>query len=130
MITCTHRDADYCACRAQARNAMTRADPLEVLTDRDVSTATVHAFSTRVETEGKATSQARSGRCWLPVQTQRTKTRDYIYIIIHYTSRMFGLLFETRARPRARRPRRAVCSCARAAKCDDGTPRAGARIAC
>ena len=50
-----------------ARNAMTRADPLEVLTNRDVSTATVHTFSTRVDPEGKATSQARSGRCWLYV---------------------------------------------------------------
>lgn len=48
-----------------ARNAVTRVTVEDVAMDRSAFVANDHTFSVQVGLEGKATSQKRSGRCWL-----------------------------------------------------------------
>lgn len=48
-----------------ARNSVTRVGVHAGLIDRDVSASLDHVFSVKVPTEGKATAQKSSGRCWL-----------------------------------------------------------------
>ncbi|CAJ0917831.1 18729_t:CDS:2 [Entrophospora sp. SA101] len=46
-------------------NSISRDDMAEVLTNRKATIDNIHAFSDKIELEGKATNQKSSGRCWL-----------------------------------------------------------------
>ena len=48
-----------------ARNVTTTSNPGEVALDRERIAETNNVFSHRVKTEGKATDQGVSGRCWM-----------------------------------------------------------------
>nr|CAG8551202.1 13473_t:CDS:2 [Entrophospora candida] len=48
-----------------AMNSISRDDMVEVLTNRKATIDNIHAFSDKIELEGKATNQKSSGRCWL-----------------------------------------------------------------
>ena len=48
-----------------ARNAVSKTDVLTIVEDREVLTSVNHIYSNQCTTEGKATSQKSSGRCWM-----------------------------------------------------------------
>eukprot|EP01138_Halocafeteria_seosinensis_P001669 gb/GECG01001710.1/.p1 GENE.gb/GECG01001710.1/~~gb/GECG01001710.1/.p1 ORF type:complete len:472 (+),score=56.74 gb/GECG01001710.1/:1-1416(+) len=48
-----------------ARNVVTQAHPSQALVDRERMQSLTNVFSHKVKTEGKATNQSISGRCWM-----------------------------------------------------------------
>jgi bleomycin hydrolase len=48
-----------------AMNAVMNNDPLDVMVNPSVRNQDQHVFNVKIETEGVATNQKQSGRCWL-----------------------------------------------------------------